>query len=426
VSSRSFASFVGALSIAALLAACGTSADAPAIRGPETAPTGGAPTSNPTSPGSGRGDARPPQTAQGAERLPSCPAGPLFDHLPLAMDDFRALRPLGFTSVPIHIMPARFSSFSRSLPGEDRPPAPVYFPGDAWVTSILTTEFPANGATGFQLTFSPCRETKFGFNHIGSLSEKLQKAVDEGQRTNCREFDSGQGSIARTCQINLLLAVKSGEPVGRSDEFAGVDFVAIDYRVPPAAFANPAHYGGDFFYYVTPVDYFVPELKKQLESRLRSFDGATARTAPPIAGVYMQDLPGTAQGNWFLPGASPAATSSSDGHLALVHDYIGADEPLLVVGTGIKGLRAGQYSFRPRASGSTNLDFSAIKADARVYCFEGWKGGTTLGGLPLAVAPGSVILTMPAADRLRIEYRPNAASCDLPGQFTDAASIYER
>ncbi len=315
MSSRSFASFVGALSIAALLAACGTSADAPAIRGPETAPTGGAPTSNPTSPGSGRGDARPPQTAQGAERLPSCPAGPLFDHLPLAMDDFRALRPLGFTSVPIHIMPARFSSFSRSLPGEDRPPAPVYFPGDAWVTSILTTEFPATGATGFQLTFSPCSETKFGFNHIGSLSEKLQKAVDEGQRTNCREFDSGQGSIARTCQINLLLAVKSGEPVGRSDEFAGVDFVAIDYRVPPAAFANPAHYGGDFFYYVTPVDYFVPELKKQLESRLRSFDGATARTAPPIAGVYMQDLPGRPRGAGSFPAPArprpPPATATS-------------------------------------------------------------------------------------------------------------------
>ena len=117
----------------------------------------------------------PLHTATSADQssLPACTGAPVLDRLPLALDDFRAFRPLGFTSVPIHIMPARFSAFSRSLPGETRPPAAIVFPGDAWVTQVLTTEFPTTGARGFQITFSPCRHLKLSFNHIGSLSERL-------------------------------------------------------------------------------------------------------------------------------------------------------------------------------------------------------------------------------------------------------------
>ncbi len=64
-----------------------------------------------------------------------------------------------------------------------------------------------------------------------------------------------------------MLQVKSGEPVGMSDEFAGVDFVAVDYGAPPAAFANPAHYTRDFFYYVSPVGYFTPDIRRQIRSQ---------------------------------------------------------------------------------------------------------------------------------------------------------------
>jgi hypothetical protein len=33
------------------------------------------------------------------------------------------------------------------------------------------------------------------------------------------------------------------------------------------------------------------------------------RTADPVGGTYMQDLAGTAQGNWFLPGVCTTATA---------------------------------------------------------------------------------------------------------------------
>jgi len=320
-------------------------------------------------------------------------------------------------------MPARFSSFARSLPGEVRPPAPIYFPGDAWVTQVIATEFPSTGARGYQLQFSPCKDTKFQFNHIGSLSPKLASAVAASPLSNCREFDSGQGQLARTCQANVFVRVASGEQVGMSDEFAGIDFVAIDYRLAPATFANPASYSRDFFYYTSPVGYFTPPLQAQLRARLGSYDGSRRRTAAPIEGVYMQDLPGTAQGNWFLPGQEPANSPSSDGTLALVHEYVESTQPLLVIGTGVPGLRSGQYSFTPRSDGAVNRDWPAITADGRVYCYEGWRSGLTAGALPLSTASGVVLISMPAPDRLRIQYQPGPASC--PASATLGATAVE-
>ena len=364
--------------------------------------------------------------ARDANSLPACPDGPFFDHLPLGLEDFRALRPLGFTSVPIHIMPARFSSFSRELPGEDRPPAPVYFPGEAWVTQVLTTDFPSTGARGYQLQFSPCKDTKFQFNHIGALSPKLEAAIAAATLTNCREFDSGQGQIAKTCQANVFVNVSTGEQAGMSDEFAGVDFVAIDYRLPPAGFANPASYTRDFFYYTSPVGYFTPALQEQLKSKLGSYDGRNPRTAAPVEGVYMQDVAGTAQGNWFLAGQTPALSPSSDGTLALVHEYVDPGQPLLVVGTGVPGLRSGQYSFVPSAEGVINRDWPAVTPDGRVYCYEAWRSGQTAGGLPLATASGVVLIAMPAPDRLRVEFVPGVASCPPMRALSDRTVEYRR
>ncbi|MEX1008664.1 MAG: hypothetical protein WD271_12585 [Acidimicrobiia bacterium] len=351
--------------------------------------------------------------------LAQCRSGALFDHLPLAPDEFRALRPLGWISPPIHVIPARFSSFSRSLPGETRPPTPVEFPGDATVTGVLIADFPATGAHGYQVQFSPCRDTRFQFNHIGALSPVLQTAVDAAPKVNCREFNpGGENNLTRTCQANLSLQVHSGDLLGMSDEFAGVDFVAIDYRGPKAAFTNPADYQGDFFYYVSPVPYFTPATRAVLESRLGSYDGTVPRTADPIIGTYMQDLPGTAQGNWFLPGGSPATTDSSDGALALVHDYVAPTEPVISVGTGVGGLASGVYSFTPQPSGTVNRDFSAVTADATTYCYDQFHAGRTTGGIALRNDNGALLVRMPDSDHLDVEFRPGV---DCAGVGADPA-----
>ncbi len=117
-------------------------------------------------------------------QIPACPEinQPLFNTLPMALKDFLAFRPLGFTSPPIHVFPAKHSNFTLALPGETPPKKPVYFPGDVWLTEINTTEYGGLNKTGYGITFYPCREFKSYLGHLPSLSEKANSV----SRTACR------------------------------------------------------------------------------------------------------------------------------------------------------------------------------------------------------------------------------------------------
>lgn len=184
--------------------------------------------------------------------------------------------------------------------------------------------------------------------------------------------------------------------------------------------------------YVSPVPYFTPEAQSELEDALKSWDGRTQRTAEPKYGAYMQDLPGTAQGNWFTGGVSLAIPfQQPDPFLALVHDYIDPGQPLFSTGTSIKGLPPGIYAYTPASEGRTNRDFADIRPDGEVYCFDSFGTlGTmrrTAGGLPASVPRGVILVDMPDAGTLRVEVR-EAVSCAALGdwQLTQAATTFER
>lgn len=365
-----------------------------------------------------------PTRAQGP---PACGPGPLFEHLPLALDEFHAFRPLGFLSSPIHVVPAWHSAFSRKSPGETRPVAQVRFPGEALVVSVFAVEFLSSGATGYQLRFQPCQEVLAYFNHLGTLSPRLLAAVREtpGQ---CSEYNDGSG-LVRNCRHGVAVPVAAGEEVGFSDDTAGVDFGLIDYRLPPAGFANPAHYSRDFFYYASPVGYFAPEPRAALEARLASYDGTLPRTAEPRVGTHMQDLPGTAQGTWFAPGASFVGASNESRMIALVHDYIGADQPILSFGSELAGLRPGLASFDVERAGRVNRDFSEIAADGQVYCFDRFRSGQSVGKVPLGDPGGLLLLTLPTPSTLRLERQgaPGSRCSDAASwSFSTAALEFER
>lgn len=358
--------------------------------------------------------------------MPACPAGPLFDHVPLGLEEFHAFRPLGFLSSPIHVVPAWHSAFSRKNPGEIRPSAQVRFPSEAVVVSVFAAKFLASGAESYQLRFQPCAEVTAYFNHLGSLSARLAAAL-AGAPADCREYNDGSG-LVRNCSHAVSVSVASGEEAGFSDDTAGVDFGLIDYRLPPAGFANPAHYTRDFFYYASPVSYFVPELRRVMESRLSSYDGSVPRTAEPRVGTYMQDLPGTAQGTWFTLGASFVGATNENRTLALVHDYIGADQPVFSIGSEV-GLRPGLAAFSVEPSGRVNRDFSNVTADGQVFCFDRFLRGQSVGRVPLGDPGGIVLLEMPSPATLRIEIHgaPGSTCASAqPWQFTRAAVTLER
>jgi hypothetical protein len=326
-------------------------------------------------------------------------------------------------SSPNHVVPAWHSSFARKVPGETRPPAPVVFPSSGTVTLIFAVDFPS-GQHGYQIRYSPCGDVIAYFNHLGAVSDKLLSAV-AASPGNCRDVGDG----IRSCQHATSVQVQMGEAIGMSDDTAGVDFGLIDYRMPPAAFVNPSHYTRDFFYYASPVGYFTPALRSVMESRLASYDGRVPRTAEPRGGTYMQDLAGTAQGNWFTPGQNFATVPpSEDTMIALARDYIAPEQPVFSFGQRNSPLKAGIFSFPVEAAGRVNRDFSAVTADGLIYCYDRFLGGQTRGGIPLSQPGGIILVSLSSATTLRVEIQGTRSECGATASwsFASAARDFER
>lgn len=370
-----------------------------------------------------QGGKRATEQGRGPASAGACPNGPLFDHLPMAMSDFRAFRPLGFVTLPQHILGAKHSNFSINLPGESRKGLKVEFPSDAVVTSIIGTE--SNQGTGYQMVFYPCDNFKSYFFHLGTISEKLAKEFTSGKAA-CQTIGVGKDAIKK-CQVATETTVKSGELAGTSDGFGGVDFGAVDYRLPAAAYANLQRYDGDYPHYTSPVLYFTTELKAQLMTKMRSVDGTVQRTAEPVVGSLLQDVKGTAQGNWFIGSQSFNNSQDFSPFLALLHDYINPSQPLFSMGTSVKGLKMGLYGFTPLASGQVNRDFKDVTPGS-TYCFDNFLSGKSVGGLNLSVPDGILIAAMPGETRLTVEKIGGSGStcANTPLTFTSAATTFER
>ena len=152
------------------------------------------------------------------------------------------------------------------------------------------------------------------------------------------------------------------------------------------------------------------------------------RTAEPKVGTLLQDVAGTVQGNWFTPGGSFTTTSDFSPFLALAHDYVDPRQPIFSMGSSVKGVRLGLYSFVPRSSGLVNRDFADV-APGRVYCYEAFLGGTSVGKLTLGSIEGVLLVSMPSATRLLVEKQGAAgATCESvrPWTMTAGAASFER
>jgi len=350
----------------------------------------------------------------------ACADGPLFTVLPIELSRFTAFRPLGFVTIPTHMFGAKHSNFVINQPGQTRSGVKVVFPSDAIVTQITSTKS-AKG-TGYQLVFYPCEQFKSYFFHLGTLSEPLQHALNTGS-PQCQDFHFGQGDDVTKCELKTEVKVKTGDVVGTNDGSGGVDWGGVDYRVS-AEYANPDRYDFDYPHYVSPVAYLTPDLKTKMLDKLRSYDGSVLRTAEPRWGTIANDIKGTAQGNWFLGDKSFVNTQDFSIFLALIHDYIDSTEPIIVMGTSVKNLKNGVYSFEPQTNGTTNRDFKDIKPDGQLYCFDQFKKGHTVGKIPLSEATGVIIMSMPDEKKLKVEYHPG--TCSEHHELTANATTFDR
>jgi hypothetical protein len=386
--------------------------------------------------GRGSGQLPTPPVATGApqagqdhlEQIPACPeniATPLFDTIPIDPAEFIAFRPLGFMTPPIHVFPAKHSSFSMTIPGEQPVPKPIRAPGPAWVVEIWEISV-STGGGNYQVFIYPCREVRLYFGHVASLSDKLVAALGESE-ASCSSTIERSATFTRCRHEQLLIPLDSGEAFGMGPDTASVDFGLIDFRRPPAGFIVPDHYDYFYLYYASPLDYFTPEAAEALESKTGSVFGDRLRTAEPIGGTYMQDLPGTAQGNWFFPGVYLRDAPDVSPLLALAHDYVDPAQPLFSIGTSIRGLNPGLYTFRVEPEGLVNRDFGAVTADGRTYCYENFLQDRPAGGMPVGQFDGILLLRMPSDTTLVVEaFEGRSCQESASLAFTADATSFER
>jgi len=341
----------------------------------------------------------------------------------MALDDFLAFRPLGFVGLPSNAFPVKHSSFSIALPGTITPERPVRFPGDVWVTEIWSYRSTSYG--GYQIYFQPCAEVRGYFFHLKDIAQSL-KYVFDATPQSCQDFPDPSGNIVK-CRALVNIRASAGDLLGMSGDGAGVDFGLADFRSKPSGLANLDHYPFDYPYYVSPVDYYPADLKELFASKLASWDGSTLRTAEPRVGEYRPDIPGTAQGLWFIPGRDMRANSADmTPNLALVSDYIDPEQPTFMLGTSLQGVKLSLYTYATESTGLVNRQPRDIKSDGNIYCFEGFPSGRTTGKMPTEHLYGILLLALPDETTLRAEVQPVSTCASGPWQFTANAVSYQR
>lgn len=365
------------------------------------------------------------------DELPSCGSNyTFFSVSPLALDDFHGLEPLGAVNPPGHTFPTDHIYFHTryNIPGDYyslKVEVPVLSPGDVWITSISSSENTHPDGTknlDYSIDFTPCKEFRAYFIHVSSLSEKLESAFNEAYG-ECNEYETG-GSNYKYCWKEVKIRVTAGEQIGTAggpEQFsAALDLGAYDRRIEPLTYANPdrLEYREDLFYVVCPIDYFVPEIREAIYNRFSRSDGSILRTVEPRCGEVAQDIPGTAQGIWFVKGTG--ALQIEDPHLALIHDNVEVSRGIFSVGTSMSssGLESASYYFDPNHNGQINRDFDEVTSDGNTYCYEVQKRFSDFTEI--------IILKLTSDTELSIE-KLNQDSCgDGPWSFTSSVSEFER
>ena len=139
------------------------------------------------------------------------------------------------------------------------------------------------------------------------------------------------------------------------------------------------------------------------------------RTAEPVGGTAVYDVPGTLQGLWFRVG-EPAAPENP--HLAFVFDNTDPSIRVICTGVSIPDLGTGMYSFDPAAAGTADREFSQVTADGKIYRYNLLQrcGRASLGAV--------LLVEMTSATTLRVERQP--ATAGPPWAFTANQVAFER
>lgn len=355
---------------------------------------------------------------------PGCAAGGVFTAPPMAPADFLSITPLGNLNPPDHTVPTDhiyvvIKENNTIDPAYDKT---VRAPGDIVIQSMSHNTAKKQGAVfsdDYAIDFSPCNDVRINFGHVTTISPQLQAAF-EAARPSCNTQVPRPGDDYTYCRADLNYTMKAGEIIGTAGGGAstGLDIQAIDRRVTGNPYANPSRYRSDALHFVCPLDLFDQTTKAALYEKLGS--NRIKRTIEPRCGAVNQDVPGTAQGNWItgVKANDPIDQPGNwDKSIALVHDNFNPAIGVASIG-GVIGSPT-IIAFVPKHDGTINREFSEVKPDGNVYCYQ----TDAQPGSGNVARSGSLLIQLTSATTMQAEFIPGAC----PGSVAfSKATTYER
>jgi hypothetical protein len=247
--------------------------------------------------------------------LPCPKIDALFTHAPTNLGDLSAIVPLGSLNPASHTLPTRhiYAYPKMKKPGDPSTAitVPVFAPGDL---ELVVVEFDAD-EPDWALHLKPCKDITLYFRHVETLAPRIAAAVGD--------MKDGGVQLPDFIAKSVSIQVAAGQLIGHARNF---DIGLHDFRKPPQPFVNPERYAIDFaalaaafpefaknpvakaianvivpqaLFNRCPIDYFTPRAKAALEKLLADYDGDPLASGKPPCHSHMQDVPDTAQGNWF-------------------------------------------------------------------------------------------------------------------------------
>ncbi len=402
--------------------------------------------------------AMPSVAAPAAGSWPCPRSDTLLTHLPADLAQVSAIVPLGNLNPAGHTIPSRHIYIypKMTTPGDPSTAktVKVLAPGNVEIVAVEKQ----GGAVDWSLHMKPCKEVSLYYFHIDTLAPAIAAAVG----------DILAGSVAlpgggRAKPVSIPLG--PGDFVGTADTF---DIGLQDFRKVPLPFANQARYKVDIplllaglglagdpiattvvpriipqaLYNRCAIDYFTPAPRTAMTAKLADYDGAPPASGTPKCHSHEQDVPKTAQGNWWND-TDPVhdALFAEERALALVNWNVTPTVQLFSLNENVPGFTAtllepgaapddvnSAFEFPVREGPQrTNRRFAEITDDA-LYCYDlvrihrgGWRLNAAI---LLQVTDGPSGLR----SKLQIEFikTSRCPALPLPWKFGPGVATYYR
>jgi hypothetical protein len=326
------------------------------------------------------------------------------------------------------------------------PDVPIYAPGRItliWVENKQMYYQKTNEkvAPDFQLNFAPCRGINLAFIHLTKLSDKLSSAITEKVDSSCDDSQkidfgtrNGRPIYYETCHPTFTqVTLEPGEligyfgfadSVGKSQ--VNFDIGMYDFNKPALAFINPDRYYKETVHTACFVDYYIPELRAKYTAKFGSNDNNNGevsflrRTSEPVCGQVLYDVAGTAAGVWFKNPLEQENITDKYA-LALIHDNVKPD----LARMSMAGVAS--YTFTPVHFGTVNREFSEVKADGKIYCYQSDDNfdGSYLNKDGKTITKEGVTYVLQLVDDTHLKFEVQSGICGTKELFMDPY-LFER